>query len=56
MAPLSTTTYGQPGAETVTLPAGTLIDGAVVELHRDTDGTVTAEVRIPGSQDTPDPA
>jgi hypothetical protein len=34
----------------VTLP-DTDIDGAVVELHRDADGTVVADVRIPAHQD-----
>jgi hypothetical protein len=35
----------------VTLPDGVDIDGAVVELHVDADGTMTAEVRIPAHQD-----
>ena len=31
----------------VRIPADTLIDGAVVELSQDTDGVITAEIRIP---------
>lgn len=31
----------------IRVPAGRL-DGAVVELHQDEDGTLAADVRIPG--------
>jgi hypothetical protein len=34
-------------ATMVRIPAGALVDGAVVELSQDPDGTITAEVRIP---------
>jgi hypothetical protein len=30
-----------------------ILDGAVVELHRDADGVVVADVRIPARQDEP---
>ena len=30
------------------VPAGTMIDGAVAELTRHGDGTIVAEIRIPG--------
>jgi hypothetical protein len=30
------------------IPAGTIIDGAVAELAREPDGTITAQIRIPG--------
>ena len=41
-------------ATMVRIPAGALIDGAVVELSQDADGVITAEVRIPAPQ--PEPA
>jgi hypothetical protein len=31
----------------VRIPADTLVDGAVVELSQDANGTVSAEIRIP---------
>lgn len=34
-------------ATLVRIPRGTM-DGAVVELHQDDDGTMAAEIRIPG--------
>ena len=35
---------------TVLLPAGMVIDGAVVELAQHPDGLITADVRIPARQ------
>jgi hypothetical protein len=32
----------------VRVPPGTVIDGAVVELAAQADGTISADVRIPG--------
>jgi hypothetical protein len=34
-------------ATMVRIPAGALIDGAVVELSHDAEGVITAEIRIP---------
>ncbi len=30
------------------IPDGAILDGAVAELHRDEDGIIVAEIRIPG--------
>jgi hypothetical protein len=32
----------------IRIPAGTMVDGAVVELSLDERGIITAEIRIPG--------
>jgi len=40
-------TMAELNATMVRIPAGALIDGAVVELSQDADGAITAEVRIP---------
>jgi hypothetical protein len=37
----------------VTVPDGTDLDGAIVELYRETDGHIAAEVRIPAPTDQP---
>jgi hypothetical protein len=37
----------------VTVPDGTSLDGAIVELYRETDGHIAAEVRIPAPTDQP---
>jgi hypothetical protein len=32
------------------IPDGTMVDGSVAELQLNGDGTITAEIRIPGNQ------
>ena len=39
----------------IRIPATTLIDGAIVELSQDTNGVITAEVRIPAPVPVPNP-
>ena len=49
MAPLSTSTYGQPSmADALGIPPGTMVDGAVAEFAQAEDGTITADIRING--------
>ena len=50
------TTMADLNATMVRIPAGALIDGAVVELSQDAEGVITAEVRIPAPVPNPEPA